>query len=417
MATDSPPVTAAAPARAAGPWQAWRILLLANASSLIGNYVQNLALPLWVLSVTGSYTATGITFAVGTLPVVVCAPLAGRIVDRFNRRLVFIGCELLCALLVLVLIGAVRAGNLTVVYVVVALLKAVGSASIPAVQAMLKERLAGDDARPVIARFEVVFGATMSLGPLIGAALSAGVGIEAALWVNLASFVVAGLIATLLRPAPTGAGRRTATPAGDRAATRLEPLRWRTIDPKLRRVALAEASYFLFLGSEVVVALAVFEQTLGVAAAAIYQTLAGIGWIVASSLIVARSTRQPLVLWVGAAVSAVAAVALLLSGRSWSWAAVVVVGLLGGAGNVMIAGAATVVYQSLTSNDIIGRVFAFRRAMLNLLMTVSYVAIPFVGDLTARPALILLVAGAANLVITTVLLPPRHSAATGGSHD
>ncbi|WP_080671653.1 MFS transporter [Salinispora cortesiana] len=409
MTTDSPPVTTEAPAHTPGPWQAWRILLLANACSLIGNYVQNLALPLWVLAVTGSYTAAGITFAVGTLPVVVCAPLAGRIVDRFNRRLVFITCELLCALLVLVLIGAVRAENLTVVYIVVALLKAVGSASIPAVQAMLKERLAGDDARPVIALFEVVFGATMSLGPLIGAALSAGVGIEAALWVNLASFVVAGLLATLLRPSPTETARRTAAPTGDRPTTRLEPVRWRAIDPKLRRVALAEAAYFLFLGSEVVIALAVFEQSVGIAAAAVYQTLAGIGWIAASSLIVRRSTRQPLVLWAGAAVSAVAAAALVLSGQSWSWAAVVVVGLLGGAGNVMIAGAATVVYQSLTSNDVIGRVFAFRRAVLNLLMTVSYVAIPFVGDLTARPALILLVAGAANLVITTLLLLPRHS--------
>lgn len=316
---------------------------------------------------------------------------------------------MLCALLVLVLIGAVRAENLTFVYIVVALLKAVGSASIPAVQAILKERLAGDDARPVIALFEVVFGATMSLGPLIGAALSAGVGIEAALWVNLASFVVAGLLATLLRPSPTETARRTVAPTGDRPTTRLEPVRWRAIDPKLRRVALAEAAYFLFLGSEVVIALAVFEQSVGIAAAAVYQTLAGIGWIAASSLIVRRSTRQPLVLWAGAAVSAVAAAALVLSAQSWSWAAVVVVGLLGGAGNVMIAGAATVVYQSLTSNDVIGRVFAFRRAVLNLLMTVSYVAIPFVGDLTARPALILLVAGAANLVITTLLLLPRHS--------
>jgi MFS family permease len=415
----TPAATADVPVQAAfNPWQKWRILFLANACSLLGNYTQNLALPLWVLSVTGSYAATGITFAVGTLPVVLCAPIAGRIVDRYDRLHVFITCEVLSALLVLILVVGVRAENLAVVYVISALLKAVGSASVPAVQAMLKERLSADEARPVIAKFEVVFGATMSLGPLIGAALSTGIGIEAALWVNLASFVVSGLLAMLLRPSAAKIKKsRLARSGDDRPQTRLEPVRFRSIAPQLRRVALAEASYFLFLGSEVVIALAVFQQTLGVAAAAVYQTLTGIGWIVGSYLVVRRFNRQPLIIWMGAVVSIVAAVALVLSGRSWSWAAVVVVGILGGAGNVMIAGAATVVYQALTSNDAIGRVFALRRAMLNLLMTASYVAIPFIGDLTDHPAPVLLVAGALNLITTTLLLLPHYRASMDGKSD
>lgn len=383
-----------------GPWQAWRILLFANGCSLVGNYVQNLALPLWVLSVTGSYTATGVTFAVGTLPVVVCAPLAGRVVDRFDRRLVFIACELVCAALVVVLIFAVRAENLVVVYLVVALLKAVGSASIPAVQAMLKERLAGDAIRPVIALFEVVFGATMSLGPLLGATLSAGIGIEAALWVNLASFAVAGLTGMTVRPA---AARSNGT---DGAPARLAPLRWQGVDRRLRRVGIAEAGYFLFLGSEVVIALAVFQERVGIAAAAVYQTCAGLGWILGSALFVRRTSRPPRTLWAGAVVSSVAAAALVLNGQSWGWTAVVVVGLLGGAGNVMIAGAATVEYQTLTDNEVIGRVFAFRRALVNLLMTGSYVIVPFLADVSGQPAIVLLVAGLVNLVTTTVLVRP-----------
>ena len=393
--------TAGTRAHDLGPGQTWRILLFANGCSLVGNYVQNLALPLWVLSVTGSYTATGITFAVGTLPVVVCAPLAGRVVDRFDRRRVFIVCELVCAALVVALVLAVRAENLVVVYLVVALLKAVGSASIPAVQAMLKERLAGDAIRPVIALFEIVFGATMSLGPLVGATLSAGIGIEAALWVNLASFAVAGLAGMTLRPV---AGR---SPDGaDGAPARLAPLRWRGIDRRLRRVGVAEAGYFLFLGAEVVIALAVFQERVGIAAAAVYQTCAGLGWILGSALFVRRSTRPPVTLWAGAVVSSVAAAALVVDGRSWGWVAVVVVGLLGGAGNVMIAGAATVEYQTLTDNDVIGRVFAFRRALVNLLMTGSYVTVPFLADVSGQPALVLLAAGLVNLVTTTALVRP-----------
>ncbi|MFF1791171.1 MFS transporter [Kitasatospora sp. NPDC058243] len=415
MTTESRVPAAESQERTLGPWKSWRILLLANACSLLGNYAQNLALPLWVLSVTGSYTATGVTFAVGTLPVVLCAPLAGRIVDRYDRLRVFIACELLCAALVLVLVMGVRAENLTVVYVTSALLKAVGSASVPAVQALLKERVPADQARPVIAKFEVVFGGAMSLGPLVGAALADGVGIEGALWVNLASFLVSGILALALRR--PGAESPALPRTDDRPRGQVAPLRWSGIGPRLRRVALAEASYFLFLGSEVVIALAVFKQSAGVAAAAGYQTLAGIGWIVGSSLVVRRFNRQPRVIWAGAAVSTVATAALVLSGSSWSWAAIVVVGLLGGAGNVMIAGASTVVYQELTSNEVIGRIFAFRRAMLNLLMTVSYIVVPFAGELTAHPAPVLLVAGVVNLVVTTLLLAPYRGDGTGGRGD
>ncbi|WP_228078025.1 MFS transporter [Streptomyces profundus] len=417
MTTDSQTPPKGAREQAANPWQTWRILLLANAFSLVGNYVQNLALPLWVLSVTGSYSATGITFAVGTLPVVLCAPLAGRIVDRFNRLAVFIACEGICALLVLILIVGVRAESLVVVYVISALLKAVGSAAVPAVQAMLKERLSPDETRPVIARFEMVFGMTMSLGPLVGAALSAGIGIEGALWANCASFVASGLLAMLLRPSRTGARGPKAPSTEKQPRTRLEPLRWSALSPLLRRVALAEASYFLFLGAEVVIALAVFQETVGVAAAAVYQTLTGIGWIAGSSLVVRRFNRQPLVIWTGAAISAAATAALAFSGQSWSWVAVVLVGLLGGTGNVMIAGATTVVYQAAASNEIIGRIFAFRRGLLNLFMTASYVAIPLMGDLTNHPAPVLLVAGLVNLVITTWLLLPHLRARTGEGSD
>jgi MFS family permease len=381
----------------------WRILLVANACSLIGNYVQSLALPLWVLAVTGSYTATGITFAAGTLPVVVCAPVAGRIVDRWNRRWAFVACELLCALLVLALIFAVRAENLPVIYTVVALLRAVGSVSIPAVQALLKERVDPESIRPVIALFEVAFGAAMSLGPLIGVTLSAGIGIEMALWVNLGSFVSAGLLGTLLR-ASRGEVRRSTAPGGVKKKPGLEPLRWRKIDRRLRRVAAAEASYFLFLGSEVVIALAVFEESIGAAAAAIYQSLAGLGWIVGSYLFVRRSASPALTVWLGTVVSMAAAAMLALNGRTWSWTPVIVVGLLGGVGNVMIAGGATVAYQTLTGTEIIGRVFAFRRAVLNLLMTASYVAVPLIADTTGHPVKVLVAAAVANLLITTSIL-------------
>jgi hypothetical protein len=381
----------------------WQLLLAANGFSLLGNYVQNLALPLWVLTVTGSYTATGVTFAVGSLPAVVCAPIAGWILDRFDRRRALISAELLSALLVLVLVGAVARENLTGIYVVVALLKAVGSISIPAVPSLLKERLAADSLRPVTALFELVFGLTLTFGPVIGAMLSAGVGIDFALWANFASFMIGGLLPMLLPRRPFVA--RAAPPRDAGGSTdRTTRLRWSTLDQRLRRVAVAEVAYFLFLGAEVVVALAVFQKSIGIGAAAAYQALAGVGWIVASYVIVRRAQRQTAVVWLGAAVSAAAAAAMAFNASIGAWLTVVVVGVLGGVGNVMISGGASVVYQTLTPNEIIGRVLAARRAVLNLVVTVSYIAVPVIADLNNRPALTLFALGVTNLAVTSRLL-------------
>ncbi len=396
---------------ATGERRTWQLLLASNGFSLLGNYVQNLALPLWVLAVTGSYTATGVTFAVGSLPAVVCAPAAGWILDRYDRRRALIVAELVSAALALALLGAVAAENLIAVYGLVALLKAVGSVSVPAVPALLKERLPADALRPVVALFEMTFGLALTLGPVIGAVLSAGAGIEAALWANAASFLIGGLLPLLLRGRPDSG---TAGPPDPGSGTqRLAPVRWGALDPGLRRVALAEAAYFLFLGAEVVVALAVFQESIGTGAAAAYQALAGVGWIAASSVIVRRARRQIRVVWIGAAVSAVAAAAMVAGGSTGGWAAVVVVGVLGGTGNVMIAGGASVVYQTRTPNEIIGRVFAVRRAVLSLAMTGSYVAVPVLADLTRRPALTLCALGVANLVLTSWLLRPARAAPPG----
>lgn len=377
----------------------WRLLLTAHGFSQLGNYVQNLALPLWVLAVTGSYTATGITFAVGTLPVIVCAPIAGAIVDRFDRRTVLVASEILCAALVLVLLLGVSEQNLVLIYVVVAALKAVGSVSVPAVQAMVKTGVEKSELRRVISMFEMVFGLTMTFGPLIGAALSAGIGIETAIWANFTSFVVGGLLALFVR-----SDRNAAVASSEPEEPGKVSVRTVLADGQLRRVALAEAAFFLFLGSEVVIALSVFQGTIGMGAAAAYQGLAGVGWVAASYFVVRRASKQNAVVWAGTLLAVLAAALLMVDLSGFEWVVVVMVGLLGGAGNVMVAGAATVVYQTRTPSAATGRVFAYRRAVLNLLMTVSYVAIPAFADLTGRPAAVLVVAASVNAVVTTVLL-------------
>lgn len=71
--------------------------------SVLGSAFTSLALAVWVFRFTGSATQYGITLILNFLPGLVFAPVAGALVDRWNRRTVLIVSDVLSVVLVLVL--------------------------------------------------------------------------------------------------------------------------------------------------------------------------------------------------------------------------------------------------------------------------------------------------------------------------
>ncbi|HEY1350624.1 MAG TPA: MFS transporter, partial [Ktedonobacteraceae bacterium] len=69
------------------------LLWCGQAISDIGGSVSELAFPLLTLSVTGSPALAGIVAALRTLPAVFVSLLAGALVDRWNRKLVMLACD------------------------------------------------------------------------------------------------------------------------------------------------------------------------------------------------------------------------------------------------------------------------------------------------------------------------------------
>nr|WP_049753238.1 MFS transporter [Kosmotoga olearia] len=58
--------------------------------SLIGSGIQSLALSLYILDITGSGTMMGTFLIMSMLPVIILAPIAGVVGDRFNRKAIMI---------------------------------------------------------------------------------------------------------------------------------------------------------------------------------------------------------------------------------------------------------------------------------------------------------------------------------------
>lgn len=88
-----------------------RTLLLADFISDFGSAATVLAVQLLVLDLTGSTAALGLTAVLAALPSVTIGFVAGGVADRFNRRQLMIGANLIRAVLVLLIIPASKLGE------------------------------------------------------------------------------------------------------------------------------------------------------------------------------------------------------------------------------------------------------------------------------------------------------------------
>lgn len=328
--------------------------------SSLGNTAQSLAMPLWVLHVTGSAELTGGAFAVQLLPRVLLSPWAGVLADRFDRRGLSIVVNLLSAALTAALLPVVGARNILLYYALSVLLGAVGtlnSAVLPSLIPALvpSSRLASADSAQ-----ELTNGAAMTLGPLAGASVAVVLGFQGAVAANAASFALAALLTLgVPRQAPAGAGR----------GRPLVLLRggWRALigDRVLRTAVLAEACLFGCLGAVPQFAVVWVGQGGRTAEAGLFASGMGAGWVALSAAVAfrRRAIDPTVMLSVGAALAAFVVGAVVIGGHSAPpW--VFLGGLLAGAHNLLFAMAPTLLCQRRCPPEVLGRVLALRRSFV-----------------------------------------------------
>ncbi|MFM8322179.1 MAG: MFS transporter, partial [Chloroflexota bacterium] len=119
----------------------WRrpffVIWSGQAASLLGSQLVQFALVWWLTQQTGSATVLASATLAGMLPQVFIGPLAGALVDRWNRRWVMIIADSLSALFVLALAGLFWSGQVQVwhIYLLMFLRSAAGGFHWPAMQA------------------------------------------------------------------------------------------------------------------------------------------------------------------------------------------------------------------------------------------------------------------------------------------
>lgn len=391
----------------------YRLLLVGQTTSMLGDWLLLLVLGMWVKDLTGSNSAAGLVFLALAVPSLL-APLGGWLADRVRRRPLLIATDLATGLVVLSLLFVHDRGQLWLIYAVAALYglsQTVFSAAMSAVvQLIVPESLLG----PANGGLQTVRQSLRLIGPLLGAALYAWHGGAVVAVVDAATFVVSATslaLLTLREERPTahhGVAFRTQVLAGADHIRRSELLRRLTVASVivLLSFGLAESVFFALIDG------------LGkpVEFLSVISTVQGAGAIAAGVTVTAMVSRlgEVRMLVVGL-VAATIGVALTATGVL---AAVLVgVAIFGAALPTLIVASMTAL-QKHTPNALMGRVNAAFDVVTGIPYTLSIaLGALLVGVLDYRLILGLMAAGLATATCYAALRLPRETATVDEDPD
>ena len=164
-----------------------------QAFSLIGSNLVQFALVWWLTETTGSATILAVASIMAVLPQVFLGPIAGALVDRWNRRLVMMVADSVIALAVVVLavLYALDAVQIWHIYVLMFIRAAGGAFHWPAMQASTTLMVPEKHLSRVAGLNQTLFGVANIVAPPLGALLFSILPIQGILAIDVGTAVLA----------------------------------------------------------------------------------------------------------------------------------------------------------------------------------------------------------------------------------
>lgn len=192
----------------------FRLFFMGQGISLIGTWMQRIALAWLVYRLTGSALVLGAVAFAGQFPSALLAPLGGALADRWSRHRIVIVTQSLAAIQALLLAALVLSGGVQVWHIVVLTIVAalIDGVDIPARQSLLVQLVKGPaELSNAIALNSSLFNGARLIGPAAAGILIAIIGEGTLFLINGLSYVAVIGALLAMRVAP-------AAPAGERPA-------------------------------------------------------------------------------------------------------------------------------------------------------------------------------------------------------
>lgn len=372
--------------------------------SLLGSSLVQFALVWWLTAQTGSATVLATAMLIAQLPQILLGPVAGTLVDRWNRRVVMIVADGVVAIatLLLLILFATEAIQIWHVYALLLVRSAGGAFHYPAMQASTSLMVPSQHLARVAGLNQALQGTVNIVGPILGAGLLAIASVQTVLLIDILTAAIA-VTPLLFIPVPQPVRKPKAN--GEKTSILQdmgEALRYiRDWQGMKTLIGMALLLNFLFAPASSLLPLLVKEHYRGGPEQfAAVEAAFGVG-IVAGGILLGvwggfkKKIHTSLLGVAGLGLS------VLLQGASPAtfFAGIVIGAFIGGAMNVIANGPLHAILQSTVAPEMQGRMMSFLGAAAMAIMPISLlIAGPFADTFGVQVWYLL--AGSICLVIT-----------------
>jgi MFS family permease len=337
----------------------YRLFFAGQSVSLVGTWVTRIATSWLVYRLTGSELLLGLTGFAGQIPLLLLAPFAGVLADRWNRHRILVITQVLSALQSLALAVLALSGRITVTHVILLQIAQgiINSFDTPARQAFVVEMV--DDRADLpnaIALNSSMFNASRIIGPAIGGVIIAAVGEGWCFMIDAVSYVavIASLLAMRLPP-------RTVTRVREHILKELRSGFGYAFGFAPVRELLLNVSIVGIMGMPYAVLMPVFASKIlhgGASTQGLLMTAVGAGALIGTFYLASRHS----VLGLGKVI--IASTLLLSAGLiAFAYSRTLLLSLvvlpLVGAGMMLQAASTNTILQTIVDEEMRGRVMAF----------------------------------------------------------
>ena len=176
------------------------LLLVGQASSLLGNNTLKFALSMFVLEETGSATVFATILALAMAPTILLSPFGGILADRANRKSIMVALDSLSGLAVLLACLLLSLGDrMLVVGALLVALSILGAFESPTVQACVPQMLSGERLLQGNAAVSQIQAAASLVTPFLGSVLYTALGIQPIFLGAVACFFLTALLECFLQ--------------------------------------------------------------------------------------------------------------------------------------------------------------------------------------------------------------------------
>lgn len=351
--------------------------------SVLGSTMSQFALSIWAYEKTGSALALGAVNTAFLIPFLLLSPIAGAMVDRYNRKLMMMLSDLFAVLATVVILFLNLAGRLEVWHLyAAAVVNGLGNTfQWPAYSAAISTMVPKAQYSRANGMMGMVDSAPSVLAPLLAGALLPVIRLNGILTVDIISFLLAvGALLLVYIPTPvkTEEGQKA---RGDLFKEGMYGFRYIFERKSLLWLMVFFSTLNVVIGIGLTVSTPFILTKTGNNSTALgsVQSAGAIGAVIGGLLISAWGgfKRRTTSIFLSELLTGLFALLLFGLGRTLPWW--IVLNLVGSISNPVSNGASQAIWQSKVAPDVQGRVFSARRMIAYAMMPVT----PLIGGALA----------------------------------